>query len=133
VIESIALRRGACMGTCPVYTATFRDDLSADWAGEFFVERIGSFVGRISREDLDGLADRILRDAFFSWPDTMPDATCTPPYEIEVRTSDGTKAVTQWDGSETRPFRALASAIDRLAERIDWTRIGDVEPLSDQG
>src|SRR6266536_1209797 len=121
MIESISLQRGPCEGTCPVYAVTFEHDGTARWRGEHFVEPVGRFVGTVDATDFAKLADFVTGHAFFSWKDTLPDGTCTPDHSIEVRSSDGDKCVTQWDGSETREFRRLAAAIDRAAARIGWT------------
>lgn len=55
----VRLRRGACLGRCPVYELTIHDDGSVDYAGRSHVAVSGARHGRADPEQLAALRARL--------------------------------------------------------------------------
>jgi hypothetical protein len=128
-VMSIALRRGPCFGTCPVYVVAFFRDGLAEWRGAQFVDRIGPHAGTVPDADVQRLFEMSIDVGFFQLDDDYPPwATDLPDYTLQVTTGIRDKEVRAWGGSEPEPFRMLSDAVDRVAAAIGWEPASDDRP-----
>src|SRR3954454_20176495 len=79
------MRRGPCMGACPVYRISFNTSGEAEYIGEHFVRRVGRYVGVVESKTFSRLAAVIERLGFFALEQAYPaPMTCQPSTEIKV-------------------------------------------------
>jgi hypothetical protein len=131
--REITLARDPCFGPCPVYTVTFRRDLSATQVADSGLEPLGASVGEIGLFDYGRLCYAIEALGFAgfkeryaaSWTDS---ATAT----LTVTGGDGRKVVVS-DYGGVGPIRlwALMETIDSLRARIAWKPV--VDPATEPG
>ena len=90
----ISLERGACFGTCPVYTLTVLGNGSVRYEGLRFVEVEGEQTALLEPEAVDSLLEAIVDADFFDLKDeyTVP-ATDLPSITIGVTLNGRTKQV----------------------------------------
>jgi hypothetical protein len=131
--REITLARDPCFGPCPVYTVTFRLDLSATQVADSGLEPLGAAVGEIGFSDYGRLCYAIesLGFAGFAerysapWTDS---ATAT----LIVTGNDGRKrAVSDYGGVGPIRLWALMEVVDSLRARTAWTRV--VDPATEPG
>jgi Domain of unknown function (DUF6438) len=124
-ITSISLERGACFGTCPIYKVTLRSDGTATWEGERFVDRIGEYQAQIDVNDYGRLADFVERAGFLEWNDeyVVENIADLPNYYLTVVADGTTKTVHQYGKDEPPDFWVIASLVDLLADRAEWTSV----------
>jgi Domain of unknown function (DUF6438) len=121
-ISLIALRRGACFGTCPIYEVTLAADGTATWYGERFVDRLGRYHGQVDVNDVGRLGRFMQRAGFFGWdPEYLANVTDLPDYVLTAVADGQTKTVRQNGVDEPPDFWVIAAVIDGLAAAIDWT------------
>jgi hypothetical protein len=109
-ITEIGLRRGPCLGTCPVFRFTATRDGQYSYEGRFHVEPLGARSGRFPVHLFARLAEvcvelRVLEldDLYEAGIEDAPDV------RIEVRHVGGVKVVYN-DGGDSGPVRLWAFA-----------------------
>jgi hypothetical protein len=123
-ITEVSLSRSVCLGRCPAYIVTYRDDGSVTYVGRSDVTKIGTYAGSIN---FARLADWI--DA--QHPESLSDRygmgiTDAPIMEIIIRRGATTKTI---DAQSDYPtvFYGLLTALDGAAENIRWHRATDAD------
>lgn len=125
--RSITLKRTGCFGPCPVYTVTFRSDLSATLVAEEFLDPQGTFHGEVdlfAYGRLCYLIDKIGFSSFkpwytASWTDA---ATAT----VTLTLTDGRQlSVSDYGSVGPVELWGLMEVIDRLRTQIEWTPAED--------
>lgn len=120
-VLTIALSRGACSGTCPVYRFVLVADGFAAWHGEAFVDRVGHYIGEIGSGVFGELAAYAVESGFFALnEDYQQPTTDLPSHEIRIGTGARDKVVRASGANEPLPFADLADRLDRTAESIGW-------------
>jgi hypothetical protein len=119
---SITLSRSACFGTCPVYRVTLNVDGTAGYEGVKYVDRIGTFVGRVPFYDFAQLALLTERARFMTlqerYAGSWTDAETTT---VTIRARSGReKTVDDYGGFGPPELWALQRAIDGVVESIKW-------------
>lgn len=75
------ISKGACFGQCPIYSATVFGDGSVEYNGDRFVERMGTFAGHITAENLCAIVTEIERNKLMfadrDFLEEVPDAPLT--------------------------------------------------------
>ena len=90
----VALERGPCFGTCPVYSLTISADGSVRFDGMQFVEAQGERTASITREQLQVLVDAILSADFFALQDSyIVSATDLPSITTTVTLEGRTNSI----------------------------------------
>ena len=56
--EIISINRGACYGTCPIYSFNIFSDMSAVYHGKNFVEKTGTIVFKLSEEEINSILQK---------------------------------------------------------------------------
>jgi len=131
-IVSIALRRGPCFGTCPVYEVTLAADGTATWNGERFVDRTGRHEGQVDLNDYGRLSRFVARAGFFDWaPEFLANVSDLPDYFLTVVTADETKTVRQNGTDRPADFWVIAALVDHLAEAVSWSPVPPADPCHD--
>lgn len=55
-VTEMGIERGGCFGRCPAYTFIVKSDGTFRYTGTAYVERVGSFTGKINKWQFDQLA-----------------------------------------------------------------------------
>lgn len=90
--QAIAMERGPCFGTCPVYRVTIWGNGSVEWVGNKHVKEEGWRTWSIPQEKIDALEKAIRKARFSDLNDnyTSFDITCNPSAITTVKFEDGT-------------------------------------------
>lgn len=106
---SVSISKGMCFGVCPVYSATVWGDGRVMYEGQQNVERMGTFNGLISKEELCSLVTQIrerkLTSLDTSYIDNVPDAPVTT---ITITDMGRTKKFS-WNMGSPEPLRELGA------------------------
>lgn len=122
-ITEIQLRRTACLGPCPVYTATLRRDGTAEWDGRDHVDRLGHYEGQVGRRDFDRLAEAVVLLRFFAMADQYPPPATDLPSTVTTVTWDGgDKTVDRSCNQGPTGLWMLETLIDGVAAGVRWKR-----------
>jgi hypothetical protein len=120
--EKITMKRTACYGTCPVYTATLSVNGKAKYEGIKHVERIGKYSGElflIEYGKLCYLIDEYLKNRkylYFRAPWTCSSA-CIITLELKDST---TLEIYDYGQYGLIELWAIQHTIDALIEKVEW-------------
>ena len=77
--EIISIKRGACFGTCPIYSISIFSDMSGVYQGKNFVEKTGKIEFKLSEEDINSILQKAneinycqLEDEYFEHISDLP-------------------------------------------------------------
>ena len=126
----VALERGPCFGTCPVYRVTLSGDGLVEFVGTRFVSRVGADSARVAPETVEGLVRSLEEGGFFALADAyLPDApacgryhTDAPTVSISVQAPGRAKTVRHDHGCGGAPeeLTRLEHLIDSIAGTARW-------------
>ena len=126
----VALERGPCFGTCPVYRVILSEDGLVEFVGTLFVSRVGADSARLAPDAVEGLVRSLEEGGFFALADAyVPDApacgryhTDAPTVSISVRTPGHAKTVRHDHGCGGAPegLTGLERLIDSVAGTARW-------------
>ncbi len=121
----VTISKGACFGQCPIYAATVYGDGTVDYTGERFVERMGTYAGRISAADLCAIVTEIERNRLLvvdrSFLEEVPDAPLTK-ITIVMR---GRTVTVQWNLVTPETCRSLHELLVKAThENPSLTKVG---------
>jgi hypothetical protein len=126
----VALERGPCFGTCPVYRVTLSADGLVEFVGTRFVSRVGADSARIAPEAVDGLVRALEAGGFFALADAyVPDApacgryhTDAPTVSLSVQAPERAKTVRHDHGCGGAPeeLTRLEHLVDSVAGSTRW-------------
>jgi hypothetical protein len=123
---ALTLERGACFGTCPVYTVTIYTDGTVVFEGERYVTE-GEYTITIEPEVVQQLVDGFAAAGYFEWEDEYTEMTVSDlPTIITSVTRDGeTKQITRYAGDSNAPVELpyLEAWIDLAAYTGQWTGV----------
>jgi len=58
VKKIISITRGACFGTCPIYSINIFSDMSVIYEGKRFVEKIATVEFKLSKKEIDSILQK---------------------------------------------------------------------------
>ena len=58
VKEIISINRGACFGTCPIYSISIFSDMNVVYHGKKFVDKIGTIEFKLSEEEINSILQK---------------------------------------------------------------------------
>ena len=131
-IEKIVLQRTACYGTCPVYTATIKNNGVVTFEGKDHVQFKGKATSGITAADWDFLVNALQRTKFFALKDrysTKDDGCITvwtdsPALSITVTRGTEQKRVWYYKGCrgplELAAIAWLGDTIDLVTNTQQW-------------
>lgn len=90
----LTLTRGACFGTCPVYTLSIASDGSVRFEGIDFTDAEGVVESTLSHNQMSAIADEIVRSDFFGY---RKDERCAEYWTDHA----GVKLEIRWHGRES--------------------------------
>lgn len=123
-ITEITLERTACFGTCPMYTLTLRRDGTATYVGREYVERKGTYKGKIY--GFDRLAQLVQSRGYFNLKDEYTvNATDLPSAITSVVRSGRRKTIRNYGESGPVELWGIEVAIDGMIANTKWEKVSD--------
>jgi hypothetical protein len=128
----IALERGPCFGSCPVYTVTLEGSGAVLFVGRRFVADTGVSTATIPRARVDSLVAELAAGGYFDLADRYRAgepgceryATDLPSVTTEVRAGGRAKRIEHDHGCMEAPasLTALETRIDEVTAVARWIR-----------
>ncbi len=116
--------RGACFGTCPIYTFVIYEDGSAYYEGIRYVEKQGFYKGQISRADVQRLTQLFLNRNYIGLDEkyTYP-ITDMPSVSTGFQYGGKSKTIYNYADSGPRNLEFLENELDAVGMKINWKPI----------
>ena len=122
-ITEISLERTLCFGSCPADKVVLRSDGTATYTGKNYVERIGTYEGRMRQEDYAKLAELMEARKFFEMQGRYLAAVTDHPSVITSATRGGkTKVVDNYADSGPIELWGIEKTIQGVVAGIKWKR-----------
>ncbi len=120
-IDEIGLERTRCLTNCPAYTLIIQKDGTFRYTGEYGVERLGDYTGKVSVGQLMQVM-RFMNEALFfafesSYSSPFLDGAST--YTMARKGSE-LKVIENYSGSGPATLWAIEQLIDGLLETAQW-------------
>ena len=97
----ISMSKGACYGTCPIYTMTIHENGIAKFAGKRFCTMIGPHIAQLSGEQIESLKHHTSKIKFETFSEKIESMVADlPSTEITFYRADGSSKSIWW---KTRP------------------------------
>lgn len=121
----ITLQRGACFGTCPIYTVVLRGNGAIEFNGEQFVQAQGLHTDTLALREVQELVHAFHTSGFFSMQDSYSNDRISDLPLTSVTFTDGTitKRTENYYGAP-EALRALEQRIDSVLQTQRWV-VGD--------
>lgn len=127
----IALERGPCFGTCPVYVVTVEGSGSVLFQGKRFVADSGVSTGTVPSARVDSLVSELAAAGYFDFADRYVPGepgcgervtTDLPSVTTEVQARGRRKRIEHYHGCPDAPpaLQALEERIDAVAGVARW-------------
>jgi len=134
---TIRLKRGGCLGTCPVYELTIHGNGEVIYSGEYFVKEIGIRKDKISQSQIFTLFKYAMEIGFFELKSEYNTEnyyeldksgmvqyskgiiTDLPKYEVEIKIGNKKKKIVDYLGAPKR-LRQFENMIDRICKSERW-------------
>jgi hypothetical protein len=125
-ITEIAIERAGCYGTCPIYTAKISRDGTVSYAGDLYVDRLGSFRAQASPSRFDDLAEFAVKIGYRDFSPVY-DSGVTDDETVYTRVTYAdkkVKIVSNYANCGPVTLWALEQLIDKIVtEATDWKKV----------
>ncbi len=111
-----SLKKGACFGSCPVYTLRIYNNLYTEFIGKKNTNKLGTHAKMISQSEFDDLTKKFEKSDFFSFDEVYEsNISDLPSSTISYRKGELKKSIT---GKMERPeaVHKLQFALESIAE-----------------
>ncbi len=120
-IDEIGIERTRCLTNCPAYTLIIQKDGSFHYTGEYGVERLGDYTGKVSV----GLLNQVMRfinESFFFAFDASYTASFLdgPTTYTMAKKGNDLKVIENYASSGPATLWAIEQLIDSLLETAQW-------------
>lgn len=121
--DEISLSRTACFGTCPIYDLKIDASGNVFYNGKAYVENIGTFEGKINKENLKDLFNKLKNYTWAAYPSKYPiDNVDFPGFRLTYSTNEITKEVIA-NSNAAEELKALAQELDLLIKNVQLIKI----------
>ena len=125
--ELISMKKGACHGSCPIYTLTIFNNGKCKFNGKRFCKKLGAFTANLSNIELDLLKQKIASLDMASYPEQIqsmiPDF---PSTEITCDLEDGTPKSVWWRSGAPGELEEMSVLLDKFRQELSWEVDADV-------
>ena len=126
VYTMLMYKKTPCYGKCPVYEVKISNDGKATYEGKMNVEKMGSFVGKVSGDGLKTLRDKLEMSGIYDFANAYPtdgkQISDLPTTIIEYRVGDMIKSIRDKHDAPAK-LKDLEKWIEAYIESIEWTRL----------
>lgn len=123
----MSMEKGACFGSCPVYSLQIDHLGNMVYDGKRFTERSGLHRNKLSKTEFNSLIDQLGKMNFFALPENYRNGIADLPAVTIAHTHRGlSKSVT---GKDTRPalLKELQKLLESFAQKEEWI---SMEPIA---
>lgn len=122
-IKEISMERVMSKDPYPVFKVTFKNDGEAVYVGKYYVDKIGTYYGRIDNEDFEKLSELIEKLDFKGLREKyLVDGHDQPNVITTVVLEDGVKTVSNYGESGPVEIWTIERIIDSIADDIYWEK-----------
>lgn len=120
-----SIERTACFGTCPVYKLYIYESGYSIFHGTSFVDNIGVYSSRISREEIDNIRQAAIEVGYFEMNDKYvnPYLMDFPSCITTVRNNSITKKIIVNTEEPPKQLITFQNGLDSLFKDAAWTLI----------
>jgi len=124
----VKMNKGACFGSCPVYTLDIDNQGNAVYVGERFTEKMGKHSMKLKKSDLQDIAKKLAEVNFFALNEEYKSDVADQPLIAISHTNKGLSKTVK--GKDRRPeaLLELQSMLEKVAETAGWKSL---EPAAD--
>jgi Domain of unknown function (DUF6438) len=127
-IDEIGIERTQCLTNCPAYTLIIKKDGSFRYTGEYGVERIGDYTGKLSVGLLNQVMRFINESLYLAFDDTYSSPFLDGPTTYTmVKKGNEIKVIENYAGSGPATLWAIEQLIDSLLETAEWDAGGGLQ------
>ncbi len=116
----VNMHKGACFGSCPVYTLNIDNEGNAIYDGERFTEKVGKHKMKIKKSELEAIAKKLAEVNFFALNEDYKSDVADLPLVTIAHTNKGLSKTVK--GKERRPevLLELQSMLEKIAQAEGW-------------
>ena len=115
-----SIKKTACYGSCPVYEMTIYSNLTVEFVGERFVDKIGKYTSRITQQNLQDIKESFSRNKFFDFEDEYSSFVSDLPTTF-VYFSDGGKTKTVMDYTNApEGLKNIEKLLEGFVDSLIW-------------
>lgn len=123
--ELASIKRTPCYGRCPIYKLTIMDNGEVVYQGKQFVEKLGTYSGLLTSEDLKTILEKAKETNYFELDDAYDVPIADFPTCVTSVTKDGkTKRVMNKQGAPPS-LKKFELYLDSLIEGLELKKISD--------
>lgn len=123
--ELASIKRTPCYGRCPMYKLTIMDNGEVIYQGKQFVEKLGTYSGLLTSEDLMTILERAKETNYFELEDAYDVPIADFPTCVTSVTKDGkTKRVMNKQGAPPS-LKKFELYLDSLIDGLELKKISD--------
>jgi len=120
----ISLERTPCYGSCPIYKMSIYSDGTALYYGKRFVNKIGSYSFRVSKETIEYILNKAIEINFFQLEDQYTENISDLPKTITyIKNGKEKKKIVNYYGAPKK-LREFESLVDGC---IDYRKMIKIE------
>ena len=119
----VILKKGACYGTCPVFTMTIHSDGQVEYEGRSFTDRLGTFTKELSKDQMIEVLQKIDASDFYNLSDRYVSKIADLPMtKITVIDEDNETKTTTFKENKPENLGTLANYLSVIANNESgWT------------
>ena len=128
---NLKMDKGACFGSCPVYSLEIDHQGNAIYDGKRFTEKVGMHKYKLSKDQFKQVTDQLTLMNFFALQDNFKSDVADLPTVTIAHTHKGlSKSIT---GKDTRPKRVLElqKILENLTQTGEWVSIEPIAPKNE--
>ena len=123
--QLVTLKRTPCFGRCPIYRVTIMDNGELVYEGKRFVEKLGTYSGLITGQDVEKIIKKINEVGYFKMEDAYDVPIADFPTCVTSVNLDGmTKSIMNKQGAPPE-LKAFELYIDSLLEGLELKKLSD--------
>lgn len=124
----LSMDKGACFGSCPVYSIQIDHLGNMVYEGKRFTERSGLHKHKLNKAEMQSVVDHLGKMNFFALPENYKTGIADLPSVTIAHTHKGlSKSVT---GKNTRPdlLKELQAIMESFAQKDGWVSMEPIAP-----
>ncbi len=123
VPSTIELRRTGCYGTCPIYKFTLDSKGKAQFEGERFTEKLGSWEKQFEEVELRPLWDLVKGQDWSQYEDEYPsNVSDLPATVLSIQVKKKVKTI-YIEGEHPKSLDDVSAILIKLAESPGWENL----------
>lgn len=128
---NLKMEKGACFGSCPVYSLEIDNQGNALYDGKRFTDKSGVHKYKLSTEQFKQVTDQLTLMNFFALQDNFKSNVADLPTVTIAHTHRGlSKSIS---GKDTRPKRVLElqKILEEIAQGDGWVSVEPISPKNE--